>query len=472
MTHGSARTRSYLAETNDKQTMNIQKVVFILGAGASRSISPNIPVMADFFEKCLPYLQDPKAHPVVWLAFAILEQCRCFPAPHRQLENAAAYAIAMHWHLLELDEARVAKDSPEYKRTEHSWLEWIQLYQRLCEKEESRIHANLEVVFAEAERKLFESRKTGDVLDGGAYIRLVFAVQYLFSHLLQRFPDSAPHAQLADLLSAWLNAHSGRSATFISFNYDVWLERALQKVGIWHPYRGYQYQFEQFMNLESARRASQTLETRTFRAIGDNDTLQKQPFTVNPSHKVSVLKPHGSLSWYVEDKKSSDCVVLLEDTQDSLVAVLDKWHLQGNFDFASDDIVSIYVPFIVPPTQLKRRQHPAFWQIDRRIFQVLSEADAVVSIGWSMPETDRDFQQKVTHAMEHRHKQLERFIICNFDPGEKDLGFYRRMESVFRPARKTEILGEGFSTDSLERVFDLLREGGEKPEPVQTTASR
>ena len=39
--------------------MSIQQVVFILGAGASRSISSDIPVMADFFEKCLPYLNAP-----------------------------------------------------------------------------------------------------------------------------------------------------------------------------------------------------------------------------------------------------------------------------------------------------------------------------------------------------------------------------------------------------------------------------
>ena len=153
-------------------------------------------------------------------------------------------------------------------------------------------------------------------------------------------------------------------------------------------------------------------------------------------------------------------MVLLEDDQDSFVTALSKWHLQGDFNYASQNIAPIYVPFIVPPTRLKRRRHPAFWQIDRRIFQVLSEADAVVSIGWSMPETDRDFHQKITHAMEHRqHGQLERFIICNYDPGEKDLGFYLRMESVFRPAQKTEIFGDGFSLDPIKRTFDLLQEG-------------
>ena len=447
--------------------MSIQKVVFILGAGASRSISSDIPVMADFFEKCLPYLEDPRAHPAVWLAFAVLEQCRCFPGPHRHLENAAAYAIAMHGHLLELkSKARVAKDSPEYKRTEQSWFEWVKLYRRLCEKEESRIHANLEVVFAEAERKLFESRKTSDGLDGQAYICLVYAVQYLFSRLTQRFRDPKPHAQLAQLLSDWLNADFARSATFISFNYDVWLERALQGAKIWHPYQGYQYEFERFTNLESAGRAGQTLETTTFRTIGVNDTLQTQPFTVNPPHKLRVLKPHGSLSWYVDDEESPNCVVLLEDTQDSLVTALDKWPLQGDFNYASQNTAPIYVPFIVPPTQLKRRQHRAFWQIDQRIFQVLSEADVVVSIGWSMPETDRDFQQTITHAMQYceGRRQLGRLIICNYNQNSE---FYLHMESVFRPAKKTEIVDDGFATDSIKRVFDLLCEGDEEFEPVQ-----
>ena len=226
-----------------------------------------------------------------------------------------------------------------------------------------------------------------------------------------------------------------------------------------NPYRGYQYEFKRFANLKDALAAGEQWDVvfkNPGQIISVNKTFKPQPFAMNPGHKVYVLKPHGSLSWFV-DEKSSDCLVLLEDTQDSLVTILPRrWHLRDQADKTGREIRD-YEPFIVPPTQLKRRQHPIFWQIDHRIAQVLSEADAVVSIGWSMPETDRDFQQRIIHAMEHRpHGQLKRFIICNHDPGEKDLRFYLRMESVFRPAKRTEIFGEGFSKDSIKKVFAML----------------
>ncbi len=437
--------------------MSAQKLVFIIGAGASRSISPDIPVMRDFFEKCLPYLKDAKNHPAIWLAFAILEETRCFSAPNERLENAAAYIMTLHWHLQKIEELKISHSQPEYQKTEKDWLDWIKFYHEMCQRDDSRTHANLENVFTRAEKYLLDENQADNFTRRHPYTRLVFAVSYLFSILQQEHHSPEPHAELARLLSEWLKADPERSATFISFNYDVWLERSLQVVGLWHPHRGYHYEFERFSNLPNARASNTQWDTVFDTGSGDvSQTYQFQAFSTNYSHRVIVLKPHGSLNWYWREN-SGDCVVLLEGTENSLVTANEgRYYLYDHLDRNKRPVS--YTPFIVPPVQLKRRQHPVFWQTDQRLFQVLSEADTVVSIGWSMPETDIDYRQKILHAMEHRSQQLRRLLIFNDDPEGRQMGFYLRFESVFRPAVKTEFYGKGFTPESIRQGFEFLNQ--------------
>ena len=60
-------------------------IVYFLGAGASKHIHEDVPLVNDFFEKCLPYLEES----TVWVALATLEWCRVFETRVPELENLA-----------------------------------------------------------------------------------------------------------------------------------------------------------------------------------------------------------------------------------------------------------------------------------------------------------------------------------------------------------------------------------------------
>ena len=58
------------------------KIVYIVGAGVSKSIDSDIPVMNDFFEKAIELIDEN----VAWLAFSAAELARAFPH-NPEIEN-------------------------------------------------------------------------------------------------------------------------------------------------------------------------------------------------------------------------------------------------------------------------------------------------------------------------------------------------------------------------------------------------
>jgi len=428
---------------------DFKKIVFIFGAGASRSISEHIPLMNDFFQKAAEYLQKPKELPAFWLAFIMLERYRLFQFPNVYLENLAMFILRDHWHMLEISRSGVGEpkntDTEEYKRIENSWLKWIELYYKSFIKDSPRCLSNLEIVFGRAEKQLYEKG------EDGVYVRLLYAINSIFCELRKKFPEPTLYNNLAEVFKKWLDKNSKNNLSMVSFNYDIWLERATQKAGIWSPRNGYGITFDKFIDIKIAKESHEQDERIIKNGGGSIEGFRTSGTEIGES-KTVILKPHGSLSWFYNEKLN-DYFILLDKKENGMVVDNEgRWRIRNIIDTEDFDLYG-YEPLLIPTTPLKKRNYSIFWKIDKRVEDEFSSADLVVIIGWSMPETDIGYIQKIKHIFEHRSEQLQKLLVCDI---KEDDTIYFNFESVFRPALPVIIHSTGFDPRFLKKLSDLL----------------
>lgn len=181
------------------------KVVYIFGAGASASIDERVPVMANFFEKAIDMLDENNKS--FQLAFAVAEKARALP-PNPEVENLGIQMDVL-FRLLERANNR------------EELTDAICAYKTTFKGAPNRIGANLEDVFSKVE--LFKE-KSSDA--DNTYDRLQYMINGLFNKLDKDLQDKFSVAAHHDLSQFVANTEDIKH-TFISFNYDLWLERAL-----------------------------------------------------------------------------------------------------------------------------------------------------------------------------------------------------------------------------------------------------
>ncbi len=244
-------------------------------------------------------------------------------------------------------------------------------------------------------------------------------------------PDDNPYRILGEEIHRY--ADKARHI-FISFNYDLWLERALQDEGVWNPVNGY---------LDNA---SHSLDVwfkgpDSFRKYGSPQV-----------HRTIVLKPHGSVSWFVPagDKSATPIILVDEDnTNDdrphpgakgrvSYLPHTKKYRLTvQNKDYPPD----IFYPLIMPPSGNKPILGRFIGEIYKSIDSYLGGADAVVVIGWSVPDTDQSMRNRISNAFASSRHMPKRLIACDIITTPL---FYNRFGAII-PAEKMDIYMGGFN---------------------------
>jgi hypothetical protein len=105
--------------------------------------------------------------------------------------------------------------------------------------------------------------------------------RYAINQLFYRIGWDVNWAPLDTFLGRQLQ--SDHCHTFVSFNYDLLLDRAIQKCASdWNVQRGYGFQIEYSVDPDSRTTASLLPSTS--------------------GAKISILKPHGSLNWLVPER--------------------------------------------------------------------------------------------------------------------------------------------------------------------------
>ena len=393
--------------------------------------------MANFFEKAINMFNE--GNKVFWIAFAFAEEARAFP-PNPEIENLGIQ-IRILGELSDNLKLLKGGDKSTKNRIDTELKMAIHDYKEAFKRDPNRISANLEGVFSKVE----SYREKTSAIDQ-TYDRLQYVIAGLFNKLekdlSEKFSDAA-HYDLSGLI-----ADSGEfKHTFISFNYDLWLEKALFKKGLWYPRDGHgNYRFQYYSPPLADVTTSKDFENGKFVI---KDIYEPKEFRNNDKQSsVKVLKPHGSLSWRFGTKNPENGVVILEGGENSSVAYNSSWAFPASK--FKDGIEMDMVPLVVPPAPNKIRSHPLFWETDKDVYNAMLQADIVVIVGWSMPLTDQYLKDTVLRALNNREEQIKKLIICDKEGTDKSL--MPRLESIFRPRELRSFL-EGFS----KGFVDFLR---------------
>lgn len=228
----------------------------------------------------------------------------------------------------------------------------------------------------------------------------------LLDESVGREPDCAYHKRLVEKLST--------DDVVMSFNYDWLIDHSLMKYGInkWNPRNGYV--------VPAYVRGKRKAGTKYW-ACKDN---YGKP--VYPKHTIKLLKLHGSMNWFpvaLDRKRKSPPRLELRERW---------WHQNGRLKFE-----------IAPPEWNKPTRSGVYVPVWASARKALTEAKAMIFIGYSLPETDLPVQALL--AVEENPTALELLIIVNPDQQSR-----QRIRSVLqrRLDAKTRVL-------SFERLKDF-----------------
>ena len=108
-------------------------------------------------------------------------------------------------------------------------------------------------------------------------------------------------------------------------------------------------------------------------------------FPMEPFERPTLIKPHGSLNWFKDD-----CGQYIADDKRFLLSGTGRnaVHAFRNFRAPQTSVGREYTPLVVPPVYLKNFDQPVFRTLWRNCTRLLSTAERVVFLGYSMPVAD------------------------------------------------------------------------------------
>jgi hypothetical protein len=236
-----------------------------------------------------------------------------------------------------------------------------------------------------------------------------------------------------DVLESFLRrrfADGARTHVFISFNYDLVLDKCIELAadGLWQPRDGYGFEFPSYTigdalsehpGYAAEERASKELPTGTGR--------------------FRLIKPHGSLNWLVPQGRSGTAEpteMLLPLTSDLKIRY---WPATQTFNYVRRpgewprDVKIL----IAPPSP----QKPAVLrQATCDEFEAIKSTDEVFVLGYSLPQTDQDQRDLVKRAVKERDAPIRRLTIVNLNECTE---YFDEVQDLLEP-QETRRFNDGF----------------------------
>lgn len=380
--------------------MKMKKIIFIIGAGASKAIAPKeIPAMNDFFHIASNFAkgdEDIKAN------LNSLERCGLLDDKKANLEHVLEYTTKLPRD----------HDNPWERPYDGSLLTLHKIFYMLNEKYEPE-----------------------------PFVRCFKPIKYLLND----------------------------AATFISFNYDVFLEKALNEILDWKACCGYSPKslvgFIESPQADYAQSEKSICDEVYAWEMEEYDRVYPQKSAAYPKTGIpTVLKPHGSLNWFIHSSKDPqawipDCNGLLLMGYNKETPTIPKFwsyntvnSVKGEFK-DKDFFIGGILPAIVPPGRkfIENRKAKVFKKIYEGVIQELTEADILVIIGWSMSGFDEHYKQLFEEVRKKRKsKQLSSLAICDVQESSR---FYEKFKRLL-PHKDFLVCKEGFGSN---KSIELLR---------------
>jgi len=128
--------------------------------------------------------------------------------------------------------------------------------------------------------------------------------------------------------------------------------------------------------------------------------------------RIKYIKLHGSANWLSCPKCKAEEIKVADATL-GIRRILELRTAKCNNCGEPKE------PLLVPPTWNKSKYQEPIGKLWRHAIRELSEANRIIIIGYSLPETDTFFKYLLTVAI-HRNKFLEKIIIINKSEETKD----------------------------------------------------
>ena len=217
-------------------------------------------------------------------------------------------------------------------------------------------------------------------------------------------------------------SNRSRSHTFVCFNYDLALDKAVEDASnrSWQPRDGYGFEFAAWTTEDPASDHPNSAA----RAFSTSCLPQSSP-------RIKILKPHGSLNW-LQRRINAEAKAESHGESAEMLLPLDgdmkirHWRSTNTFNYAqwNNDLPRDFEILIAPPTPDKQ---PVMQNILEQEKEALAAADEIFLLGYSLPRTDTDQRDLIKRAL-RGNKSLGQLIIVNYGA---DDSYFRDMSELF-----------------------------------------
>jgi hypothetical protein len=377
------------------------RLVYFVGAGLSKALSlPNrpIPAMYDFISTMAHYVYDD----VILTTLADLENSEPYPYAFESPEaKRAAQRLVGRW----------AERTPSLR---------AEFARALTERPTESIEDLLER----------SSHPGGNLSAQPSEVRFKYAIRRLFA-IIHWELNWAP---LLHFLHAQFQI-TDATHTFVNFNYDLILDRGIQRC--W----GQGMDFSHCYGFKIP-----------FRVV-DEPLADKNGFTggcrVLPlglgagGGLVAILKPQGSLNWLVPaDWKPGDrSVIALPLTSSGELRYVQSAETFQWYELPNDVSLDLE-PCILTPRTAKRTDRPFLSEVRKVEANTVQSADKIYVIGWSVPKTDEDQEGLIRSNIQERRNPVQSLVAVNYMAGAD---YYNRVKDIFGCTREAiRVYDSGF----------------------------
>lgn len=362
--------------------IRMRKIVYFVGAGLTKALEKPgkpIPLMNDFISVMAEYADSDD---VILTTLAELEKAGVF-------ESNCPEAAELARRVVGKNQTR----SPEVKSA----------FKTAMMKRPSE---SIERLLAKA---LARDPRADGPSGTALVIRFNYAINRFFSLLNWKLNWDPIERFLLDQFRR--HPLQGNVHTFVSFNYDLVLDRCVQKLAgdHWNPFTGYGFKIRWYMEK-------------------GNEKPSNIPVEPIPCDGIYILKPHGSLNWLVpQDRsgKTGDMGYLLTDGP-ALLPLGEKGELrycewvESKAILFSNNYSESMAVCIIPPTDPAKRVTLGFIERTRCMERkAIEEADEVYVLGWSIPRSDEDQRLLIAQAIAQRDRPISQVTAVNKDAGEE-----------------------------------------------------
>lgn len=385
--------------------MNPKRIVYFVGAGLSKSLEKpgkRIPLMCDFVQVMA---ERSDSDDTILTSLAELENAKAF---QYECDNCARLA------------RRVVS-----RQDDRSCATKLAFKNAFMNRRAESIEQILANALAKAPRT-----------EGSSGIDLVIRFNYAINRYFSLLGWEVDWDSLDRFLHLQFTLHppSSNQHTFVTFNYDLILDHAIQAAAgdNWNPFTGYGFSIRRYWECGKNR-------------VAELPAWLEPP----PCDQIRILKPHGSLNWLVPQAKSGQTDDIGYALEDGPVCV--PLTQQGRITYS--DLIeptavfpTILAVCIIPPTDPAKGASHCLSFIDntRRMERAaIEKADGVYVLGWSMPATDFDQDRLIRSGVAKRTKPVASVTVIN-QCAKPD--YFDRIADRFGVARSDlRIFNNGFS---------------------------